>query len=643
MKLVTKQSTLTAAEDSSEFLGGKGWGLHWMASNGVNVPPFVIIPTHVCRDFMKDPVSAMLEVKNALPAIKAELYKAFGYMPLMSVRSGARVSMPGMMDTILNVGLDTDSMAYWHDRLGGKCYDDSRDRLVTMYGSVVKGLNRQELEAGGVEYYIRKTGEGFPAADAQLFNSIIAVFESWNNDRAQFYRKMHKIPDDWGTAVVIQAMVFGNLNEQSGTGVLFTRNPDTGEKKITGEFLVNAQGEDVVAGIRTPIPLAAMNSWNAPVATQLADTVVTLEDLKRDVQDVEFTIQDGELFILQTRNAKRSAKAALKIALDMYEEGMLAPQEVFQRVSLRDYDLAQVAVIDPKFTVKPEMQGIPACSGVVSGKPVFSSADAINCKESCILVTYETTPEDIQGMDAAVGVLTITGGATSHAAVVARGMNKPCVVGLGGENTLDLLKKCQTVSIDGGTGGVWTQAVPVIAGGGGKYAQEYRILAVSGEGVAPAVTRVLPGVEVQLLDLRSKAFNAKEAFDLITEALPLVSRLYVDVSGKGDPMSLIFGEPLELLGLINELSVADRKKLTLIGVSVVGVGTVGTSTDLESMILAEGGLVVGVEGTLSAAQKKVFAWKAQEGVQGMALGSKVDGALSFISPEYAVQLKGGHK
>lgn len=511
--MVTLDTPLDGDLATAEYLGGKGYGLWWMQSNGVNVPPAVIIPTAVCVDYMKDPLAVRTAITQQIPAIKEHLTAKMGYLPLVSVRSGARVSMPGMMDTILNVGLTPDTVDLWVTRLGEACTHDSLARLDKMYLDVV--------------------GVPCPATfEEQLIGAIEAVFNSWDNDRAKFYRKMNNIPEDWGTAVVIQAMVFGNLNDQSGTGVLFTRDPDTGNDVITGEFLVNAQGEDVVAGIRTPMPLSQMSEWNPGVTSDLLEAVTNLEKAKKDVQDVEFTIQDGVLYILQTRNAKRSAKAAVRIAVDMYHEGVLPLVQALKRVTIRQFDLAQQRVIDPSFKDEPDLTGIPACSGVVTGRPVFSSIDAINCIEPCILVTKETTPNDIAGMDAAVGVLTMMGGATSHAAVVARGMNKPCVVGVGAE-TKDITS--DVISIDGATGRVWFKDVPVIDGAGDPYVVEYTRLLCNYQNIIPVDCLDLGDKNsVILLDVGSDLHNLPLAVERVVTALKNPKNfLYVDCRSTG--------------------------------------------------------------------------------------------------------------
>jgi phosphoenolpyruvate synthase/pyruvate phosphate dikinase len=562
-----------------------------------------------------------------------------------------------MMDTILNVGLDSSTEEFWRGKVGDACVADSLHRLVTMYGSVVKGIDREALEKDDVisafKTYQRKTGEEFPDTKGQILGSIEAVFKSWDNSRAKFYRKMNNIPEEWGTAVVIQAMVFGNLNDNSGTGVLFTRNPDSGANEITGEFLVNAQGEDVVAGIRTPMPLKQMPSWNAEVAQELMDAVNKLEKAKKDVQDVEFTIQDGKLFILQTRNAKRSAGAAVKIAMDMLEEGLIDAKTALSRVTPRQFDLAQIPVIDPSFKGVPVATGIPACSGVVTGKPVFTAQDAIDCKEPCILVSKETTPDDIEGMDAAVGVLTMTGGATSHAAVVARGMNKPCVVGLLSDNviTVDYFHDKKLVSIDGATGRVWVEKVPVVDGSASKHIAAYKALALMVLNVIPAVTEVKSAMHDVLLDVSGDLSDLKGAVaKVVYAAANVTGTLYVDcdttnLSPAQDAMLRMFAAPqaeeLFLMQLEVELAKVAAKNVIVVTTKSTTLPVLGTASDLRSMILCEGKMAIRKGATTvpadDKATKKVLGWLKAEGLDFVNLGFKGESGVSIMSPEAAMQ------
>ena len=486
-----------------ETLGGKGFNLMRMAKAGVNVPPAVIVPTQFCAKVNGKEVSAM-EISVAVLEQIALIEEQFGYLPLFSVRSGAKVSMPGMMNTILNVGLCESTIRSWEKRIGKKPAWDSYRRLIQMFGDVVFNIPSNKYEeiltaakkAEGVATdaelslsALRKIVDDFlvitpefpQSFKMQLRKAIAAVFSSWNTERAVTYRNIHKISHDLGTAVIVQSMVFGNFNNHSCTGVLFTRNPSTGENKIHGEYLINAQGEDVVAGIRTPLPLEEMEQWNATVLAELVDTVNKLEDVAQDMQDIEFTVQDGKLFILQTRNAKRTAIAAVKVAVDLCAEGKIDKKVCFSRISYEQYLTAQNPVLDPDFGTAPHGVGIPASASFAVGTAVFSSAKAVELGKTkpVILIAKETTPDDIAGMNASAGILTQTGGSSSHAAVVARGMDKVCVVGclaltpkvIGVDGIIQMWELSgQTieegvtqVTIEGTTGKVWVNVtVPVI-------------------------------------------------------------------------------------------------------------------------------------------------------------------------------------
>lgn len=493
-----------------DLLGGKGANLAEMSKLGIPVPPGFTIPCSVSVEYNKaqphkssGPIveAVAVAVTQGLYALEAE----FGYMPLVSVRSGARVSMPGMMDTILNVGITSKTLPMWVEMLGQRAALDSYRRLIQMYASVAIGLDshlfdkalEEVKQSAGVtvdselnEDHLNRVlfkymkiveegcGEKFPdTLEEQVMGATLAVFDSWNNPRAIEYRKIHGYPHDWGTAVSIQSMVFGNMNNDSATGVVFTRNPSTGEKARSGEYLVNAQGEDVVAGIRTPEDFLGLYDWNSELYDEITEVLRVLEEHYKDMQDVEFTVQSGKLYILQTRNGKRAAKAAFKIAYDMALEGLVTKKEASERISKATVIAAMQDTIDPKFKVPANFSGIAAGGGVVTGVAVFSSANAINCTEPCILIRKETDPNDIAGMNKAVGILTATGGMTSHAAVVARGMNKTCVVGatainMEGEQGFwyddsgHYVLPGYQVTLDGATGRVWVGVdVPVIAGG----------------------------------------------------------------------------------------------------------------------------------------------------------------------------------
>jgi pyruvate,orthophosphate dikinase len=445
-------------------LGGKGANLCEMVSLGVPVPPGVIIPTSVCLTYLKmtpDQQKTLLVTLAAdvIDEFEKRVVSVLGYMPLVSVRSGARVSMPGMMDTILNVGLTHENAIFWKQKLGQSCYSNCLVRLADMYTKTVEGP--------------------VPATfQEQLAGAIGAVFNSWNSERAKEYRRLHGYPNDWGTAVTVQTMVFGNLNDESCTGVMFSRDPATGAKVLTGEFLPNAQGEDVVAGTVTPRPIGTMSEWHEGLFQKLYEQAAMLESHYRDMQDIEFTIQDGELWILQTRNAKRTAHAAFKVAYDLVQEGVITQEEAVRRVTYDQYRVLKRPQIDPNFKHPPSFVGLPASPGVAKGVACFDPKEAIGLKGKAILIRKETTPDDFPGMAASVGILTATGGATSHAAVVARGMNKPAVVGatnltVNGNaveftDSNDWVVSIQSgdqITIDGATGRVWYGVdVPVLGG-----------------------------------------------------------------------------------------------------------------------------------------------------------------------------------
>jgi pyruvate,orthophosphate dikinase len=529
-----------------ELLGGKGANLAEMANIGIPVPPGFTISTEVCTYYYKNnnkyPDELESQVKEAIKNVEEITGKKFGSIEnplLFSVRSGARVSMPGMMDTVLNLGLNDKSVQGLAKQAGNERFSfDSYRRFIQMYGNVVKGIDSEKLEKPleeikkkrGVKLdteltaddlkelvvnlkitYKELTGEDFPQnPEEQLWESIGAVFGSWNNQRAITYRKLNGIPDEWGTAVNVQSMVFGNLGEDSATGVAFTRDPATGEKKFFGEFLVNAQGEDVVAGIRTPNPIneTSKNNENKNLPTleqlmpesykELVEIYLKLENHYRDMQDIEFTIEKGKLWMLQTRNGKRTAKAAVKIAVDMVKEGLIDKKEAIMRVEPSQLDQLLHPMLDPKADKKVIARGLPASPGAAAGKIVFSADEAEKLAgkgEKVILVRIETSPEDIHGMNAAEGILTARGGMTSHAAVVARGMGKCCVSGCSAISVDNekqemkinskIFKKGDVITLDGSTGEVIEGEVPRInpefTGEFGefmKWVDEVRVLGV---------------------------------------------------------------------------------------------------------------------------------------------------------------------
>ena len=496
--------------DMKDLLGGKGANLAEMTNIGLPVPPGMTITTETCREYYrlggKFPAGLMEEVKEKLTYIEEKTGKKFGdpVNPLLvSVRSGAKFSMPGMMDTILNLGLNEETVEGLSQNTNNPrfAYDAYR-RFIQMFGDVVLEIPKhefehildrqkekesviydQELSADALKEVIirykelveRKTGRPFPSDPlVQLTMAIEAVFKSWNNDRAIVYRNLNKIPHDLGTAVNIQSMVFGNMGNDSGTGVAFTRNPSTGEKVLYGEYLTNAQGEDVVAGIRTPSPIAKLKEEMPEVYEQFVNIAKLLESHYKNMQDIEFTIERGKLYILQTRNGKRTAQAAVKIAHDLVEEGLITKKEAILLVEPGQLDQLLHRQIDPAAKVEVIAKGLPASPGAASGIVVFDADEAEKLgKEGkkVLLVRTETTPDDIHGIVAAQGVLTSRGGMTSHAAVVARGMGKPCVCGCEAIK-IDYEQKAFTVgnltikegdfvSIDGSTGRVILGTVPM--------------------------------------------------------------------------------------------------------------------------------------------------------------------------------------
>jgi pyruvate,orthophosphate dikinase len=505
------------------LLGGKGANLAEMSSLGLPVPPGFTITTEACNSYYAQgrqyPADLAAQVAGGIGHIEKITGKTFGDAAnplLVSVRSGARASMPGMMDTVLNLGLNDATVEGLAKLSGDRRFAfDSYRRFIQMYSNVVLGLDHhsfeeilddhkdrlgldvdtaltaKDWEAIVAEYkqaVDRELGKPFPQdPQEQLWGAVGAVFQSWMNDRAKFYRRMHDIPESWGTAVNIQSMVFGNLGETSATGVAFTRNPSTGDPALYGEFLINAQGEDVVAGIRTPQSLTraareemgdrnpSMEEALPEVFGQFRDVAARLEKHYRDMQDVEFTVEQGRLWMLQTRNGKRTAKAALKVAVDMANEGLISQEEAVARIEPSALDQLLHPTISPEATRNVIAKGLPASPGAAVGAIVFSSEDAERrgaAGEAIILVRHETSPEDIKGMHAARGIITARGGMTSHAAVVARGWGIPCVSGAG-DIAIDLknrnfsvrgkvFNEGETVTIDGSTGEVLAGAVKMI-------------------------------------------------------------------------------------------------------------------------------------------------------------------------------------
>ena len=505
------------------LLGGKGANLAEMSSLGLPVPPGFTITTEACNHYYDNsqtyPPNLKEQVAEGLKTVEKITGKAFGDAAnplLVSVRSGARASMPGMMDTVLNLGLNDQTVEGLAKLSGDRRFAfDSYRRFIQMYSNVVldldhhmfeeilddhkdrldihvdTGLSAEHWEAVVADYKRAvedERGAPFPQDPTeQLWGAVGAVFASWMNDRAKFYRRMHDIPESWGTAVNIQSMVFGNMGDGSATGVAFTRNPSTGDNRLYGEFLINAQGEDVVAGIRTPQPLTkiareemgdknpSMEEALPEVFAQFKDVVGKLERHYRDMQDIEFTVEQGRLYMLQTRNGKRTAKAALKVAVDLATEGLITKEEAVMRVEPASLDQLLHPTIDPSSPRDVIATGLPASPGAATGKVVFTAEEAEKLGgsgEAVILVREETSPEDIRGMDAARGIVTARGGMTSHAAVVARGMGRPCVSGAGeihidgraGEFRArgEVIRAYDVITIDGSTGQVMKGSVKMI-------------------------------------------------------------------------------------------------------------------------------------------------------------------------------------
>jgi pyruvate, orthophosphate dikinase len=495
-----------------DLLGGKGIGLAEMTQMGVPVPAGFTITTDACRAYMSNgksvPDGVEQEIEEHLGALQEKTGKRFGDTNdplLVSVRSGAAVSMPGMMDSILNLGLNDDAVVGLARATGNERFaNDSYRRLIQMYGEVVDGIDGHRFEqalsdlkksrgasqdvdlsahdlAGLIDtyraVYLEETGRDFPQDPReQLARAVRAVFDSWDSPRAKVYRRTYDIPDELGTAVNVVQMVFGNKGDESGTGVAFTRDPSTGEPGLYGEFLANAQGEDVVAGIRTPEPLAHMEQKLPAAFAQLLDTMRRLEEHYRDMQDIEFTVEDNELYLLQTRSAKRTAAAAVKAAVDMADEGLISREDAVARIDPAQLDQLLHPMIDPTADWEVATKGLNASPGAACGAIVLDADTAEErgkAGESVILVRWETTPDDIHGLIQAAGILTAHGGMTSHAAVVARGMGKPCVAGCeglsidGDARTITVgdrtLSEGDLLTIDGGTGAVIVGEVPLVA------------------------------------------------------------------------------------------------------------------------------------------------------------------------------------
>ena len=527
-----------------EILGGKGANLAEMTNIGLPVPQGFTISTEACTQYYEDGRQINEEIQaqimEYIDKMEAITGKKFGDKEnplLVSVRSGARASMPGMMDTILNLGLNEDVVNTVAEKSGNARWAwDCYRRFIQMYSDVVMEVGKKyfeelidkmkeekgvtldvELTADDLKElanqfkaeYKAKIGSDFPSdPKEQLMGAVKAVFRSWDNPRANYYRMQNEIPYSWGTAVNVQAMAFGNMGEDCGTGVAFTRDPATGEKKLMGEFLTNAQGEDVVAGVRTPMPIAEMANKFPEAYKQFVEVCSILENHYRDMQDMEFTVEHGKLFMLQTRNGKRTAKAALKIAVDLVNEGMITKEKALTMIDPKQLD----ALLHPQFDAKalkaatPVANALPASPGAACGKIVFTAEDAVEwgkAGEKVVLVRLETSPEDIEGMHYSQGILTVRGGMTSHAAVVARGMGTCCVSGCGAIKMDEENKKFTLagktyvegdyISLDGSTGNIYGEAIPTVpASVEGEFgiimgwADEYRQLKIRTNADTPA-------------------------------------------------------------------------------------------------------------------------------------------------------------
>ena len=547
--------------NSRNILGGKGANLAEMARLGLPVPPGFTISTKMCEIFYKNnkklTSKVKAEIKKELKKIEIITKKKFGENSnplLISVRSGSRVSMPGMMDTILNLGLNDKTVSALSKKtLNDRFAKDSYRRFIQMYSNVVMGVETHHFEEMIDNYKLtkgvlqdtelnsedwdglinnfkklikEKTKRSFPQdVHEQLFGAINAVFLSWESKRAKIYRKLNHIPGDWGTAVNVQSMVFGNMGNDCATGVAFTRNPSTGENKFFGEYLINAQGEDVVAGSRTPRYITkksreeagakekSMEETMPKVFKELKNIFLKLENHYKDMQDIEFTVENKKLWMLQTRNGKRTAKAAIKIAVDMVKEKLISKKEAILRIDANTLDTLLHPTLDDKVEKKVIAKGLPASPGAASGKVVFTADEAekmSNQKEDTILVRLETSPEDIHGMHAAKGILTARGGMTSHAAVVARGMGRPCVSG-SAEINIDyeskefkvgdlVIKEGDTITIDGGSGKVMEGVVPTVKPDISgyfstimKWADDFRKLKIRTNSETPQDTKIARG------------------------------------------------------------------------------------------------------------------------------------------------------
>ncbi len=612
--------------DMRNLLGGKGAGLAEMCNLGLPVPPGFTITTEVCTHYYAHDKSTPADLKTqaaqALAQIEQHVGAKFGDAQnplLVSVRSGARASMPGMMDTVLNLGLNKQTVEGLKARSGDTRFAyDSYRRFIQMYSNVVLDIAHHNFEAliddvkrargysrdtdmkaedwkevvdASLALVEKKIKKPFPQdVQEQLWGAIGAVFDSWMNQRAITYRKLNDIPHDWGTAVNVQAMVFGNMGEDCCTGVAFTRNPSTGENAFYGEYLVNAQGEDVVAGIRTPqhltvkgkrdnqSDLPAMEEVMPGVFSQLDDVRLKLEKHYRDMQDIEFTVQQGKLYMLQTRTGKRTAAAALKIAVDMVSEGSITKQEAVKRIDPSSLDQLLHPMLDPKAKKQVIVKGLPASPGAASGKAVFSADEAETLAgkgQKVILCRIETSPEDIHGMHAAKGIVTSRGGMTSHAAVVARGMGRACVAGAG-ELHIDYAKQQMTVknvtvkagdivTIDGSTGEIILGEVPTILA---ELSGDFETLMGWADGMRRL--RVRANAETPLDARTARKFGAEgiglcrtEHMFFDAERIIAMREMIVATEESGRRIALAKLEPMQVKDFVELFTIMDGLPVTI--------------------------------------------------------------------------------
>jgi len=576
-------------KEMKSILGGKGANLAEMTKIGLPVPQGVIIGTQACKDYYEDeqqfPAGLKDQIIEHIAYLESDTGKGFGHRDnplLVSVRSGAAVSMPGMMDTILNLGLNDETVQGLAKSTGDERFAlDCYRRFITMYSDVVMGIEHvafesilrankkklaiehdNELSPENLKMIIQefksmlriKHGSEFPQDPMeQLFKAVEAVFKSWQSNRAILYRKLHQIPDSLGTAVNIQSMVFGNMGIKSGTGVAFTRNPSTGVKELYGEYLVNAQGEDVVAGIRTPEPIEKLKEIMPETYKQFIDTSKLLEEHYKDMQDIEFTIENSKLYILQTRNGKKTAAAAIRMAVDMTNEGLISKEEAVARIDITQLDQLLHPTIDTNTDFKIIARGLPASPGAAVGKIVFDADEAENMGKDgkkVILVRNETTPDDLNGMVGAQGILTSRGGMTSHAAVVARGMGKPCICGCD-ELDIDMeleklvigsnvFTKGDTITIDGSTGNVIKGEVTLLVPALSKefktileWADEIRTLDVRANADTPE-----DAIKAREFGARGIGLCRTEHMFMGPERLPIVQKMILSLNDDGRKVAL---------------------------------------------------------------------------------------------------------